>query len=45
MFTCSRYRQFWAVWNTQGELVCVVVYKRGAKHLIEILNNLTGGVS
>ena len=40
MFTFSRYKwtRFWGVWDPEGELVCVCVYKKGARKVVGRLN-------
>ena len=39
MFTWSRYKKFWAVWQDE-ELICVTVYRKGAQALVRKLNEL-----
>lgn len=32
----------WAVYEPNGELICVCLYKKGAATLVNLLNKLTG---
>ncbi len=43
----ARYKggPFWAVWDEQGQLVCVCVYKKGANALVERLTYLARRIS
>ena len=34
-------RRFWAVYDNDGELICVTVYKKGAKEVVRRLSQLT----
>jgi hypothetical protein len=36
-------RRFWAVYDDDGELVCVTVYKKGAKEVVRRITDLTQG--
>ena len=40
MFTYSRYKQSrnWGVFDPAGELVCICVYKKGAREATRLLN-------
>ena len=37
MYTIQPYNRFWAVRDSSGTLVCVTVYKRGAKEVVRRL--------
>lgn len=39
-YTVQRYKQYWAVMRA-GQLVCVTVYRRGARAVADLLNQLT----
>jgi hypothetical protein len=38
-YTVAKYRdsRFWGVWDESGELVCVCVYRRGAREVVKRL--------
>lgn len=36
-YTIQRYKRFWEVRAPSGELVCLTVYKRGAKEVVRRL--------
>lgn len=40
-----KYSRGWCVRDQKNELVCVTMYKKGAKACAEILNNLSSQVS
>lgn len=35
-------RMRWAVYAPDGEMLCVCLYKKGARHLVDHLNAITG---
>jgi hypothetical protein len=35
--TMTKYGRFWAVWNRDGGLVCVTVYRKGAQEVLRRL--------
>jgi hypothetical protein len=37
-YTVERYARFWAVRDRDGELVCVCVYRRGAREVVRRLS-------
>lgn len=39
-YTVQRYKQYWAVLRG-GQLICVTVYRRGARAVADLLNELT----
>lgn len=43
MYTYKEYHsghKHWAVYTPNGELLCVCMYKKGAKKLVELLNTI-----
>jgi hypothetical protein len=38
----TRYGRFWAIYDTDGTLICVTVYKKGA---LEVVRRLQGAPS
>lgn len=40
VYEIQRRKRFWAVINPAGELVCVTVYKRGAKEVVRLLTQV-----
>jgi|GEM_PF-3407723 hypothetical protein len=42
-YTVAKYRdsRFWGVWDESGELVCVCVYRRGAREVTRRLQGQT----
>lgn len=44
-FTVDRYHRYWKVSDPAGELVCVTVYKRGAKEVVRRLDVVADGDS
>jgi hypothetical protein len=37
-FTIDRHKRFWQVRDPKGQLVCLTVYKRGAKEVVRRLS-------
>jgi len=37
-FTIAKRNRFWQVTDSHGQLVCITVYKRGAKEVVRRLN-------
>jgi hypothetical protein len=37
-FTIDKRNRFWQVTDSQGQLVCITVYKRGAKEVVRRLS-------
>ena len=37
----EKYGRFWAVYNARDELICITVYKRGARELVKRLSSTT----
>lgn len=35
----SRYGRFWAIYDTDGTLICVTVYKKGAREVVRRLQS------
>ncbi len=39
--TISKYKGFWAVYTTDGELLAVTVYKKGAQAIVALFEKVT----
>jgi hypothetical protein len=43
--TMTKYGRFWAVWDRDGGLVCVTVYRKGAQEVLRRLQTQEPGVA
>ena len=39
-YRIEKYGRFWAVYASDGQLICVTVYKKGAEEVARILRSL-----